>query len=181
MQQDRDEQAVIDRVMAGEPNAFGELVGRYERVLFSVAYRMLQERASAQDATQTAFIRAYEKLATYDRSHRFFSWIYRILVNECLTQQRRRPTDSLDAVPPVMHDPGAVLDEARRRHALRQAIAELSPDHRDVVMLRHFGELSYDEVAATLGIPVVTVKSRLYAARQRLADRLAALKVAQVG
>ncbi|BCS31822.1 RNA polymerase sigma factor [Luteitalea sp. TBR-22] len=166
---------------AGDVNAFEALVGRYERVLFSVAYRMLHDRDAAQDATQTAFIRAYEKLATYDRQHRFFSWIYRILVNECLTQKRRPRPDALDAVPPVSRDPGSALDEARRRDALRKAIAELTPEHRDVVLLRHFGELSYDEVAATLGIPVVTVKSRLYAARQRLADKLAALKVAQAG
>lgn len=179
MLQDQHEHAVILRVMAGEVDAFGELVARYERVLFSVAYRMLEDRAAAQDATQTAFMRAYEKLATYDRQHRFFSWIYRILVNECLTQQRRRRTDSLDAVPPVERDPGATLDATRRRDALRKAIADLTPDHRDVVMLRHFGELSYDDVAATLGIPVVTVKSRLYAARQRLAETLAALKAAR--
>ena len=181
MLQDRNEGAVIERVMAGDADAFAQLVSRYERVLFSVAYRMLHERAAAQDATQTAFIRAYEKLATYDRQHRFFSWIYRILVNECLTQKRRpQAADSLDLAPPILHDPAVDLDAARRRAALRKAIAELTPDHRDVVMLRHFGELSYDDVAATLGIPVVTVKSRLYAARQRLAEKLADLRAARV-
>lgn len=176
MSQNVDEPTLVQRVADGDTEAFGVLVQRYERVVFSVAYRMLRDRAAAQDAAQTAFIRAFEKIGTFDREHRFFSWIYRIVVNECLNQRRRPVSESLRLVPPVTGDPGERLDGERRRVALREAIDALPPDQRDVIVLRHLGESSYDEIAEALGIPVATVKSRLYMARQRLADRLAGLR-----
>ena len=179
LDQSADEAVLIQQVVKGDADRFAVLVQRYERVIYSVAYRMLHERAAAEDAAQMAFVRAYEKLATFDRhQHRFFSWIYRIVVNECLNQRRRPATESLRLVPPVMRDPGEGLDREKRRAALQQAIEALVPEHRDVIVLRHYGDNSYDEIAAMLGIPVVTVKSRLYAARQRLADMLADLRTA---
>jgi RNA polymerase sigma-70 factor (ECF subfamily) len=179
LHQSADEGVLIQQVVDGDADAFGILVHRYERVVYSVAFRMLRDRAAAQDAAQVAFIRAYEKLATFDRhQHRFFSWIYRIVVNECLNQRRKPATESLRLVPPVMRDPGDGLDREKRRVALRQAMEALVPEHREVIVLRHYGDCSYDEIAAALGIPVVTVKSRLYAARQRLATLLADLRTA---
>ena len=179
LDQSADEEALIRQIVDGDVQAFGALVQRYERVVFSIAFRMLRERAAAQDAAQVAFIRAFEKLATFDRQqHRFFSWIYRIVVNECLNQRRRPVTESLRLVPPVIGNPGEDLDREKRRVALRQAIGALAPEHRDVIVLRHYGDCAYDEIAAALGIPVVTVKSRLYAARQRLADMLSDLRTA---
>jgi RNA polymerase sigma-70 factor (ECF subfamily) len=179
LHQNADEEVLIQQVVDGDVDTFGVLVQRYERVVFSVAYRMLRDRAAAQDAAQVAFIRAFEKLATFDRhQHRFFSWIYRIVVNECLNQRRKAPTESLRLVPPVSDDPGEGLDRENRRAALRHAIDGLVPEQRDVIVLRHYGDCSYDEIAVALGIPVVTVKSRLYAARQRLADMLAGLRSA---
>lgn len=179
MHQSADEGVLIQQVVDGDAEAFGILVQRYERVVYSVAFRMLRDRAAAQDAAQVAFIRAYEKLPTFDRhQHRFFSWIYRIVVNECLNQRRKPATESLRLVPPVMLDPGEGLDREKRRVALVQAMEALVPEHREVIVLRHYGDCSYDEIAAALGIPVVTVKSRLYAARQRLATLLADLRTA---
>jgi len=179
LDQSADEGGLIRQVVEGETDRFEVLVQRYERVVYNVAYRMLHDRAAAQDAAQIAFIRAFEKLSTFDRhQHRFFSWIYRIVVNECLNQRRRPATESLRLVPPVRRDPGESLDRERRRVALQKAIEALPPEHRDVVVLRHYGDCSYDEIAATLGIPMVTVKSRLYSARQRLADMLADLRTA---
>ena len=162
MDQSADEGVLIRQVVEGETDRFGVLVQRYERVVYNVAYRMLHDRA-----------------ATFDRhQHRFFSWIYRIVVNECLNQRRRPATESLRLVPPVTRDPGEGLDRERRRVALQQAIDALGPEQRDVIVLRHYGDCSYDEIAAALGIPVVTVKSRLYVARQRLANMLADLRTA---
>lgn len=178
MHQHDDDSSLIQRVADGDTEAFGGLVQRYERVMHGVAYRMLRDRAEAQDATQVAFIRAYEKLATFDRQQRFFSWIYRIVVNECLNQRRRPVPVPLRLVPPVHGDPADRLDRERRRLALHAAIDTLPPDSRDVIVLRHFGECSYDEIAEALGIPVATVKSRLYTARQRLADMLVTLRTA---
>ncbi len=173
-----DDLELIATVAGGDTDAFAALVARYERVIYSVALRMLRDRAAAQDAAQTTFIRAYEKLGTFDRQQRFFSWLYRIAVNECLNQRRRPVTESLSLVPPVTPDPGEHLDGERRKAALREAIEALPPDQRDVIVLRHFGDCSYDEIARALGIPAVTVKSRLYTARQRLADQLVSLRTA---
>ena len=133
---------------------------------------MLGNREDARDAMQTAFLKAYERLDSYDPSFRFFSWIYRILMNECLNVIRaRRPADSGLARPA---QPGPIdrLEAEQRRRRVRLAVRGLSDEHRDVIVLRHFAELSYDDIAATLGIPAKTVKSRLFAARRQLETAL---------
>src|SRR5262245_60126107 len=95
----RDEDAeLVRRSLAGETTAFGVLVTRYQKVLYTVAIRMLGNAEDARDATQDAFVKAYQRLGTYDPAYRFFSWIYRILVNECLNMIRgRRPQEPLMA------------------------------------------------------------------------------------
>jgi RNA polymerase sigma-70 factor, ECF subfamily len=167
-----DEQAVA-RCLDGDTAAFAGLVERYERVLFSVALRMLGDTEDARDATQDAFIKVYQRLGDYRPEHRFFSWIYRILTNECLNALRaRRPQER--EIPDLAITSGALeaLELDERRRAVQAAITALPRDYRDVLILRHFAELSYEEVADTLAIPVKTVKSRLYTARQRLGERL---------
>ena len=172
-----DEDGLIGRCLEGDSTAFERLVERYHRPLFRVAARLLGDREEARDATQTAFLKAYQALATCDRQRKFFSWIYRILVNECLnTIRSRRPLQALDeglAAPAGRTD---AVASAETRIQVRRALLELSQDQRDVVLLRHFAELSYDEMAAALGIPAKTVKSRLFSARQRLCELLAGFR-----
>src|SRR6188508_602812 len=94
---DSDDLALVRQSLAGQTEAFGALVTRYQRVMYTVALRMLGNAEDAQDATQDAFIKAYQRLASFDPSYRFYSWMYRILVNECLNVNRdRRPDDPLD-------------------------------------------------------------------------------------
>jgi RNA polymerase sigma-70 factor, ECF subfamily len=170
---DEDDATLIRRVLSGETSAFEVLVERYQRVLYTVALRMLGNRDDAKDATQTAFVRAFERLASYDEQYRFFSWIYRILVNECLNVIRgRRPEDELT---PVLATSGGPFESAvsRERQAqVQAALLQLTPEYRAVVVLRHFAGLSYDEMADALGVPAKTMKSRLYSARQRLGELL---------
>jgi RNA polymerase sigma-70 factor (ECF subfamily) len=170
---DTDDAAVVARCLAGEHNAYEAIVNRYEKGLFNVALRMLGSYEDARDATQTAFIKAYEHLDSFDPEQRFFSWIYRILKNECLNVLRaRRPSEPVSLGLPAHR--GADPVEVRERHqAVQAALLALSVEYREVVVLRHFTDLSYDEIAATLGIPMKTVKSRLYTARQQLGGRLA--------
>ena len=172
-----DDSVIVDRCLAGDTDAFELLVDRYHRVLFSVALRMLGDRDEAADATQTAFVKAYERLTGYRAEYRFFSWIYRILANECLNRLRaRRPQEPLDTELPGSGGPMDAFEVAERRRQVQAAILALTPEYREVIVLRHFGELHYDDIAATLGIPSKTVKSRLYSARQRLLDLLTAGK-----
>ena len=170
---DEDDAALIRRILSGETAAFEVLVERYQRVLYTVALRMLGNRDDAKDATQTAFVRAYERLGSFDDQYRFFSWIYRILVNECLNVIRgRRPEDELT---PVVATSGGPFESAvsnERQAQVQAALLQLTPEYRAVVVLRHFAGLSYDEMADALGVPAKTVKSRLYSARQRLGELL---------
>ena len=173
-----DEDGLIARCLAGDSGAFEPLVERYHRPLFGLAVRMLGSRDEAQDVTQTTFLKAYQALATCERGRRFCSWIYRILINECLnTLRARRPTQAVEetmAAPGPATDPVEVIETQRR---VRKALLLLPEAQRDVILLRHFAEMRYEQIAAALGVPEKTVKSRLFSARQRLCELLAAEKV----
>jgi len=174
MSEPEDEVACVARCLRGDASAFEPLVTRYERVLFTVALRLLGNAEDARDATQNAFVRAYQRLDTFDPSRRFFSWIYRIAVNESLNLRRtQRPHEPL---PATLESSGSVVDGVEARELserVQAALMTLSHEQREVVVMRHFADLSYEEIADTLDIPEKTVKSRLFSARQRLAPLLA--------
>ena len=164
------------RCLRGDAAAFEPLVKRYERVLFSVALRFTGEYEDARDATQNAFVKAFEQLHRYDPQRRFFSWIYRIAVNECLNARRdRKPSEPLpegfDGLDPGS-GPFEAFAEAEARGRIDQAIKTLSFEYQEVIVLRHFVDLSYEEMADATGVPEKTVKSRLFSARQKLAALL---------
>ena len=176
---DTDDAAVVTRCLAGEHNAYEAIVSRYQRGLFNVACRMLGNYEDARDATQTAFVKAYEHLDSFDPNQRFFTWLFRILKNECLNILRaRRPSEPVSLDLPAGRGTDPV--EVRERHrAVQAALLTLSMEYREVVVLRHFTDLSYEEIAVTLGIPATKVKSRLYTARQQLGDILVEWRVAR--
>jgi len=168
-----DDAALVRRCLAGDQAAFEPLVERYHRPLIHVAARLLGNREEALDSAQNAFVKAYENLDSFDQNQRFFSWIYQILRNECLNVLRsRRPSAPMPEDLAAQGSPGDALDEEQRRSAVQAALMTLPDEQREVVLLRHFTELSYDEIAVATGVPVKTVKSRLYSARQRLATVL---------
>jgi RNA polymerase sigma-70 factor, ECF subfamily len=170
-----DDVVCVARCLRGDSAAFESIVRRYERVLFSVARRMLGNYEDALDATQNAFIKAYEGLDGYDPNRRFFSWIYRIAVNECLNARRaRRPDDPLpaDMEAPAGENPFEDVQNAERSGVIDSALVRLSEEHRLVVVLRHFADLSYSEISEAIGVPEKTVKSRLFEARHRLGELL---------
>jgi RNA polymerase sigma-70 factor (ECF subfamily) len=178
--QDADDLALVARCRAGDMAGFEALVQRYQRVLFTVSLRILGDYDAANDAAQNAFIKAYQKLESFDTSRRFFSWIYRILVNECLNA--RRDTSRHEPLAPDLAAAGTPADQleaAERRRAVQAAILALPMDYREVIVLRHFTELSYEEIGETLHVPAKTVKSRLHTARTRLAAMLQGLEGAK--
>jgi RNA polymerase sigma-70 factor, ECF subfamily len=165
---------LVEQCLRGDTSAFRPLVERYQKVLFTVAVRMLNDEAEAADAVQNAFVRSFQKLATFDREHKFFSWLYRILVNECLNVRRARAR--FEPLAPTIassgDDPHRGAERAETKAKVQDALRQLPPAYREVIVLRHFADLSYDEIAAAVGIPEKTVKSRLYSARQRLGELL---------
>jgi RNA polymerase sigma-70 factor (ECF subfamily) len=173
-----DDSALVAQCLRGETAAFEALVARYQRPLFNLALRMLGSYDGAVDATQNAFVKAYQHLHTFDSTRRFFSWIYRILRNECLNTIRdRRPSEPLPFDLAAEGGPVEDLERKERRAAVQAAVRGLSDEHREVILLRHFTELSYEDIAATLDIPVKTVRARLYTARRRLATVLSNRKI----
>ena len=177
-QQNADDVALVRRCLAGETAAFEGLVTGYQRLAFKVALRMLGDYEDARDATQNTFVKAFEKLRTYDERYRFFSWIYRILINECLNLRRaRHPAEELSVEEPSRGASPDSIEAAERRRDVRAALLSLPVHYREVIVLRHFAQMSYDEIGETIGVPVKTVRSRLHTARQQLTRQLSAWAV----
>jgi RNA polymerase sigma-70 factor (ECF subfamily) len=174
LSQDAEDAALVARCRAGDQVGFELLVRRHERVLFNVALRMVGNRDEAADATQNAFVKVYQHLGDFDVTRRFFSWLYRILVNECLNILRARPraSEEIGSAAETGDGPFETLARSERHRRIQAALMALSPEYREVVVLRHFAGLSYDEIADSVGVPAKTVKSRLYSARQRLGELL---------
>ena len=166
-----DDSATVQRCLEGEPEAFRTLVERYQSRALGHAIAIIGNRADAQDAVQDAFFKAHRALRTFDRERVFYVWFYAILRNCCYKLIARRCADAIDHAvrPDLLEAPTLPVDD---RLAIERALAALSPTDREVVMLRHFDGLSYAELATSLEIPVGTVMSRLFNARQRLRDAL---------
>ncbi len=179
---DTSDPALVRRTRAGEAQAFGELVQRYQQSVFGVCYRLLGDRAEAEDLTQEAFIRAYQRLDSFNLSRPFGPWMRKLAANVCLNHlQLRRQIhlpldDELEASTetPSASDPAAEIESTEQTEAIRAALLRLPPHYRAVVELRHFQELSYADIAAALDLPVSDVKSHLFRARKLLAQHLAA-------
>ena len=160
---------MVARFLEGHRDAASGLVDRYQRRLFNVALRMLGNVQDAEDVTQTVFLKVFLKLRTYDPKYRFFSWIYRMTVNESLNALKRgKPTVTLDDGLEIQAPGGAPDGAAEAEDSVGRALMDLKPGDRAVVVLRHFASFSYQEIADVLEIPVRTVKSRLFTARERL-------------
>ncbi len=165
--------SLVERCLDGDVEAFEPLVLRYQRPLYNVALRMLGDPEDARDVVQEAFLKAYEKLSSFDHRHRFFSWVYRIVINESLNARgRRRPTHPLGFEPVAAGGPEDAVRARERDDCVQAALLRLSSEDRQLLVLRHFAELSYAEIAVTLGVAEKTVKSRLHDARQRLGRTL---------
>lgn len=170
---DEDDRALVERYRRGDREAFAELVVRYQGPVYNAAFWVVRRAEDASDICQTAFLKAAERIDDYDPSFRFFSWLYRIALNEALNLVRSRGReeeldDSIELPAPGAEGPEQRLQAAQRSRRLQEALMKLSASDRVVVTLRHFSELSYAEIAEVLDIDEKTVKSRLFEARRRL-------------
>ena len=171
---DDEDVKTIRKILKGDLRAFEKLVVKYQRPIYNGAYRMLNQHEDAEDVTQSVFLKAFENLNSYDPRYKFFSWLYRILINESINFLKHRSiadeTDA-DAVPEIedKHDRQGQIELEKD---IQEALMELSSDYRSVIVLNHFQGFSYNEMSTILHIPEKTVKSRLFTARHLLKDIL---------
>lgn len=170
-QADRD---LVGKCLTGDLESFGGLVERYQGPVFRVVLQMVSSYEDAQEVSQQVFMKAFEHLRSFDPSRRFFSWIYRIAVNECLNHvQRRKHFEPVsNEQQDVRRNPLQSFEASERSRRVREAVMSLGESYREVIVLRHFLSLSYQEIADTLQLPEKTVKSRLFSARQLLKEML---------
>lgn len=166
-----DDATAIKECSKGDTGAFRYLVERYQNQAVGHAAAILGNASDAQDAVQEAFIDAYRALSRFDPQRRFYPWFYTLLRNRCLKAFRDRRNES---VPLDGFDIAAPAAEGSAQ--LRAALAEISPEDREILTLRHMDGLSYDELAERLGIPRGTVMSRLFYARNRLREKLGGVR-----
>ena len=178
--EDPDER-LVERCLEGDREAFAVLVRRYQRPIHHAAYRVLGRQEDASDVTQAVFLKMVEKLRDFDPRYRFFSWVYRIAINEALNLVRRNGRDEPldeDHEPegPASAGPEWQAAEAEASQHIQRALLRMKPSDRAVITLRHFSDCSYEEIAQVLDIDVKTVKSRLFEARTRMRGLLEELR-----
>lgn len=160
--------------MKGDRRAFETLLVRYEKPVYNAAYRMLHNRDDARDVTQTVFLKVYENLDQYNPAHRFFSWVYRIALNESINWLKKsNRQEALDYEAEDQGDgPEAMANDQQLGEGMEAALMRISSDYRAVIILKHVLGCSYIEISEVLDIPEKKVKSRLYTARQLLQESL---------
>jgi RNA polymerase sigma-70 factor (ECF subfamily) len=170
------ERELIECTRRGECDAYGELVRRHQTVVYNIAYRLVGERQAALDLAQETFVHAYQALASFDATRPFAPWIRRIATNLALNwlERNRVSLVSLESEaedissPDHSCEPERAYLELEQTDVVRRAILSLSLRQRAMIELRHFQELSYQDISATLHLPLSDVKSDLFRARQRL-------------
>jgi RNA polymerase sigma-70 factor (ECF subfamily) len=172
--EEEDDGTLVRRCLDGDQRAFDRLIVRYQKPVFNAALRMVRNPEDARDVAQTVFLKVFEHLADYDPNLRFYSWIYRIALNEsinALGRLRRCEAitgDEVDQAPGLERQ----VESEQMMSAIESSLMRIQPDYRAVIVLRHFLHLGYEDIGDILEVPEKTVKSRLYTARQLLRDLL---------
>ncbi|HEY9283449.1 MAG TPA: RNA polymerase sigma factor [Pyrinomonadaceae bacterium] len=177
------DELLVERAVAGDTEAFGEIVRRWERRIYALAYGILGREDEARDAAQETFVAAFRNLPNFRGEAKVSSWLHRIAVNQCVTRQRRakvRGEVSFEAeqegrgaqFAAAHGSPASATESGQRAEAVRRAVAALPPELREVVVLKEFEDLTFQEIADALDVPLSTVKSRLYTALKQLRMRL---------
>jgi len=162
--------ALVRACQAGDTRAFETLVDRYLKTILNVVQRMVKNHDDAEDITQTVFIKVYENLQGIDLRQKFFSWLYRIAVNEALNfiRRQKRTTRLEGDFAANGSTPEEAFVETEFNDQIQDSLMKLDPENRGLIVLKHLQNCSYQEMAYIMDIPEKTVKSRLYSARQLL-------------
>jgi len=191
--QDKSALSDVDLVRAaqkGDMVAFEEMVARHRDKIYARAYSMMRNEDEALDLSQEAWVKGWQRLVQFQGDSSFVTWMTRIVINLCLDQlrkQKRQRAESIEALeeesggverfmPVTTPNPTAGLERVELRRRIDRALAQLSPEHRTVLVLHEFEEMEYKAIAKRMGCSIGTVMSRLFYARRRMASLLASLK-----
>ena len=178
------DEIIVERALTGDGEAFGELVRRWERRIFALAYGMLGREEEARDATQETFLAAFRNRRGFRGEAKVSSWLHRIAVNQCITRQRRakvrsesalddeQEKDATNFAAALSLSPARVTEAAQVTVAVRRAVNSLPVELRQIVVMKEFEELTFREISEALDLPLSTVKSRLYTALKQLQMKL---------
>ncbi len=182
---------LVAEALRGAQEAFREIVVRFERPVYSLIVRMVQDPGTAEDLAQEVFIKAFRRLDTYDASRKLSSWLFKIAHNTTIDHLRRHSPDTVSleggkdrdeeqrgGLAAVLSDestenPAAAAERKDMARSLERAIARLRPDYREVVVLFYIEGASYQEICEATGLPLGTVKTNLHRARKELAEGMA--------
>jgi RNA polymerase sigma-70 factor, ECF subfamily len=178
------EHSLIQRAQKGDQNAFAVLVDAHQRYVYNLAFRVLKDENEALDLTQETFVRAWTALPNFKGQSQFRTWLYRITTNLCynrLPNLRRSLNDLgddvMDEIPETTIDnPAREFESSETRTHLYKAIDGLDANYKLLITLRYQNELSYDEIASTLNLPLGTVKTGIFRAKEQLRKSLAHLE-----
>lgn len=165
---------LIRHCLDGHGEAFESIVDKYQKIMFNVALRMINNYEDAEDVTQSVFVKAFERLDTFNPNYKFFSWLYRITINESLNfLNQRKQFEELDkGLISTEKTPEEEYEDSETSRGIQKALMDLKLQYRTVIILRHFQNLSYREISQIIQLPEKTVKSRLFTARQLTKDIL---------
>lgn len=165
---------LVRQCREGDVKAFESIVDKYQKIMFNVALRMIDNYEDAEDVTQLAFVKAFQKLDTFNPNYKFFSWLYRITTNESLNflNQRKQFEELDNGLISEEKTPEEEYEESDTSRNVQRALMDLKLEYRTVIILKHLQDLSYREIGHILQLPEKTVKSRLFTARQQMKDIL---------
>jgi RNA polymerase sigma-70 factor (ECF subfamily) len=189
-----DDQTLVKSAQQGDMGAFEELVARHRDKIYARAFSMMRNEEEAVDLSQEAWVKGWQRLKQFQGESSFGTWMTRIIINLCLDQlrkQKRQRTESIEAMdeesggverqmPVITVNPTAGLERIELRERIDKAMAQLSHEHRTVLILHEFEEMEYKQIAKTMNCSIGTVMSRLFYARRKLAALLMDLKKAEL-
>ena len=187
---------LVTRTQQGSEKAYRELLGRYQRPVFSIIYRMIRDREQAEDLAQETFVRVFNNIDRYDPRYKFSSWIFKIATNLTIDWIRRKElnTVSIDGsrnavtaeqieatsitIASTDETPEELLEAKELGEEIEGAISKLRPEYKAAILLRHVEGREYQEIAEILSLPLGTVKTYIHRGRNELRDQLQHLRVA---
>jgi len=171
------DEELVEHCLGGDKNSYAQLVERHKRMVFNVAYRILGNTEDAEDAAQEVFLRAYLALPRFRKKSKFSTWLYSIVSNVCITKKKKKDKyanfieasmQSDSQMENASDNPEGILEKREFADRVQQLVASLPARYSIIITLRYFREFSYDEIAETLGLPIGTVKVRLFRAKEML-------------